>query len=362
MEETWTVGAVPDDVEDVAERVTSMARLKRRHTQAIETERRLAQKTEALQSTLEALPAVAPAAASASELSSALLGGALQLGGELVSQGWPNARDWEQPGEAEPADAAPSAAAAAAPAPGVAQALIAEAAAAEAANGRGGAVPAEVLERLARDTDRAADEGSWPLDPLAATSAEEVERQRPPPDFFASVRLRVAVGRRAAPGALRRLMTVTLDPAVRTLPELIAAAAAAFAIEARHVESIVKAPDVLLADDDDVRWLSDGDEIHLLLLGETEMEATDGPQRTEQTAALPLALTEVSPNVAVLVLPGRAGERGWSEALHDAWLASLLAHGWDAWELIGQEIKIDPEEVNDAAQFGAIRRDSAQFF
>ena len=54
MEETWTVGAVPDDVEDVAERVTSMARLKRRHTQAIETERRLAQKTEALQSTLEA--------------------------------------------------------------------------------------------------------------------------------------------------------------------------------------------------------------------------------------------------------------------------------------------------------------------
>ena len=99
MEETWTVGAVPDDVEDVAERVTSMARLKRRHTQAIETERRLAQKTEALQSTLEALPAVAPAAASASELSSALLGGALQLGGELVSQGWPNARDWEQPGE-----------------------------------------------------------------------------------------------------------------------------------------------------------------------------------------------------------------------------------------------------------------------
>ena len=58
MEETWTVGSVPDDVEDVAERVTSMARLKRRHTQAIETERRLAQKTEALQSTLEALPAV----------------------------------------------------------------------------------------------------------------------------------------------------------------------------------------------------------------------------------------------------------------------------------------------------------------
>ena len=52
MEETWTVGSVPDDVEDVAERVTSMARLKRRHTQAIETERRLAQKTEALQSTL----------------------------------------------------------------------------------------------------------------------------------------------------------------------------------------------------------------------------------------------------------------------------------------------------------------------
>ena len=95
MEETWTVGSVPDDVEDVAERVTSMARLKRRHTQAIETERRLAQKTEALQSTLEALPAVAPAAASASELSSALLGGALQLGGELVSQGWPNARDWD---------------------------------------------------------------------------------------------------------------------------------------------------------------------------------------------------------------------------------------------------------------------------
>ena len=42
------------------------------------------------------------------------------------------------------------------------------------ANGRGGAVPAEVLERLARDTDRAADEGSWPPDPLAATSAEEV--------------------------------------------------------------------------------------------------------------------------------------------------------------------------------------------
>ena len=108
MEETWTVGAVPDDVEDVAERVTSMARLKRRHTQAIETERRLAQKTEALQSTLEALPAVAPAAASASELSSALLGGALQLGGELVSQGWPNARDWEQPGEAEPARVRPA--------------------------------------------------------------------------------------------------------------------------------------------------------------------------------------------------------------------------------------------------------------
>ena len=38
--------------------------------------RRELQKTEALQSTLEALPAVAPAAASASELSSALLGGA----------------------------------------------------------------------------------------------------------------------------------------------------------------------------------------------------------------------------------------------------------------------------------------------
>ena len=125
-------------------------------------------------------------------------------------------------------------------------------------------------------------------------------------------------------------MTVTLDPAVRTLPDLIAAAAAAFAIEARHVESIVKAPDVLLADDDDVRWLSDGDEIHLCSSARRRWRrpmARSAPNRRRRCPSRCRGLAERG-GAGAAGAGGRAGvERGAARRV--ARLAPW--HGWDAW-------------------------------
>ena len=171
-------------------------------TQAIETGGRWRRRPRPCSRRPRRLPAVAPAAASASE---GRLGAARRALRSAASSSARAAQRATGSSRARSAAApAPSAAAAARRPPAWRRPLLhRRGRGRRGGQRRGGAVPAGLLSRSRVDTDRAADEAELAARPAGGDVGGGGGAPAPPPDFFASVRLRVAVGRRAAPGALR---------------------------------------------------------------------------------------------------------------------------------------------------------------
>ena len=104
--------------------------------------------------------------------------------------------------------------------------------------------------------------GTFVAEPLSVALAKQAY-QVPPADFFRELRLRISC---AAPRGRRKLSTFSLRPTERSLRRLREAAARHLGVEADAIVELVKLPDVLLCNDEDVLWLSDGAELHATLL------------------------------------------------------------------------------------------------
>eukprot|EP00965_Chrysotila_dentata_P162652 5370872-Pleurochrysis_carterae.AAC.1 len=149
--------------------------------------------------------------------------------------------------------------------------------------------------------------------------AAEAQRQQTPPDrFFSHLRLRVAIASGA--GAMR-MHTFSLPPTARTLPALVGAASRCVGVDESAVDGVLKLPDVLLADDEDVLWLSEGAELRLLLAGETSGEQLPACEASAAALRFPVAALTAFPALAeelpVTALPGR-NRLGWVAALVQA--------------------------------------------
>ena len=124
---------------------------------------------------------------------------------------------------------------------------------------------------------------SWPREPLRVATKRQASA-RPPPSFFESLRLRVSL---EPVDGMRRMLTIELPPTVRTLSTLRRAAAEVMSLEEDAIEALLKLPDVLLAEDEDVLWLSDGVELQVWRRGVVSRGASRPYARPSRRAMLP---------------------------------------------------------------------------
>ena len=111
------------------------------------------------------------------------------------------------------------------------------------------------------------------------------------------------------------------------------------------MRQLVKLPDVLLTDDEDAAYLSEGDALRVVLHGTAPALQE---LRSAPLALLPLASsgaceTGAAPaaaaSLAVLRLPGPHGS-GWGAAAQEAWLDALLSWGWGCWDQLGHQLQV----------------------
>ena len=296
---------------DMIDRIQATARWKRQRTLENAVAKKIAHRHQALRQALDSLPkeGYSPELAlSTARVSSEILDGTLRLGKAHVTQAWPQAGDWPIP-PADPTGHTPI--------------WAAEMARAEAEEAPPPLVP----------------QASWapPLmclylpPPLEAATLQQMSHA-PPPSYFESRKLRCRLGSGG------RMVPTTLPPCARTMPELVRCVAAQLCIAAADVKQLVKLPGTLLADDEDVAYLRDGDELCALLLGGAPpLQELDAAPR----AALPLLGRDGAeprpseapplPPLPVLRLPGPDG-CGWTPPMQTAWLDALLSWGWGGWE------------------------------